>query len=80
MKVFWLLPILGAVLGSLVFLLTLGAARGAPQEAAGYAMAMAIAVIPYVLTRAIQFMTDSQVQIDVKRIADAVEKMTDTKY
>ncbi len=80
MKALWLLPIIGAILGSLVFLLTIGAARGAPQEAAGHAMALALAVIPYVLVRAVYFMTDNPVEMDVKRIANAVEKMTDTKF
>jgi hypothetical protein len=79
MKALWLVPIIGALLGSLVFLLTLASATGAPQEAAGHAMAIALAVIPYVLVRAVYFMTETRVEIDTGRIAIAVEKLAERK-
>lgn len=47
------LPLLGALAATLVILLTMGGATTAPQEAAGYAMACALAVVPYVFARAI---------------------------
>lgn len=80
MKALWILPIIGAILGALTFLLTLASARGAPQEAAGHAMALALAIIPYVLVRAVYAMTETRTEVDLRRIATAVEKMTDTKY
>lgn len=51
-KFLWVLALLGALGGGLVLLLTVGAAQGAPQQAAGAAVAVALAVIPYVLARA----------------------------
>lgn len=77
MKTLWLLPIIGAVLASLVFLLTLAGSSSSPQEAAGYAMAVALAVIPYVLTRCVYAMTETKLDTDVTRIASAVEKLVD---
>jgi hypothetical protein len=56
----YLLPILGAVAGGIVVLLTLGGATSAPQEAAGYAMACALAVVPYVLARSIDLAGDEE--------------------
>jgi hypothetical protein len=47
------LPLLGALAAALVILLTMGGATTAPQEAAGYAMACALAVVPYVFARAV---------------------------
>lgn len=38
---------LGAVLGGIILFLTMAGSRGAPQEAAGAAIAIAFAVIPY---------------------------------
>ena len=53
MRLMWVLPILGAVAGAGMLALTLTSASGAPQEAAGAAIACAAAVIPYVLARAV---------------------------
>lgn len=78
MKVIWILPIIGALLGALVFVLTIGSAKGAPQEAAGFAMAMALAVIPYVLVRAVQAMSTSSLEDDTRRVARATEHMAGT--
>lgn len=78
MKALWLLPIIGAILGSLTFLATMASASSAPQEAAGNAMAIALAVIPYVLVRGIYFMSETREQVDMRRIATAVEKMAKT--
>jgi hypothetical protein len=51
-KFLWILTAIGSVLGSLVALIGVAAANGAPQEAAAAAMGIAFAVIPYCLARA----------------------------
>ena len=48
------LTALGAILGGFILILGVAAARGAPQEAASAAMAMAITFIPYALFRLAQ--------------------------
>lgn len=53
MRLVWVLPILGTLGGAAVLALVLMGANGAPQEAAGAAIACAAAVIPYVLARAV---------------------------
>lgn len=45
---------LGAIAGTLVLIVGFAAANGAPQEAATAALAIALAVLPYVLFRAVQ--------------------------
>ncbi len=50
---FWLTAA-GALLGMVQLVLTHATAESAPQQAAGFAMAMAYAVVPYVLARAVQ--------------------------
>ena len=54
MQVLWMCTIIGAVLGAIVLVLSFVSANGAPQEAAGAAIAVALAVIPYCLARAVQ--------------------------
>jgi hypothetical protein len=54
MKFLWLLTIIGCVAGLFVLFFTLVGASGAPQEAAGAAIAIAFAVIPYCLARSVQ--------------------------
>lgn len=49
-----LLAILGVIVGGIVLLLTLAYASGAPQQAAGAAIAVAFAVIPYCLASLVQ--------------------------
>ena len=46
---FWGLAILGALVGGLSLLMTWATAGSAPQQAAGAAMAAAVAIIPYCL-------------------------------
>ena len=55
MPVLWLIALLGSVAGALFLFMAL-AAQGAPQEAAGAALAIAFAVIPYCLARAVEKM------------------------
>lgn len=57
-----------------LFTLTLAAATSAPQQAAGYAMSCALAVVPYVLARAMQGMTKNRIELAADRIVAAIEK------
>ncbi|HQP50264.1 MAG TPA: hypothetical protein PKX12_16180 [Spirochaetota bacterium] len=52
-KVLWILTIVFSVIGALLFVGVLSSANGAPQEAAGAAMALCFSVIPYVISRAV---------------------------
>lgn len=53
MKVFEIITYIGGAIGTLLLLSTF-AANGAPQEAAGAAMAMAFVGIPYCVTSVLQ--------------------------
>lgn len=50
----WVLVLIAAILGFLFFLFAFLAAESAIQEAAAAAVGVAIAVIPYIMARAIQ--------------------------
>ena len=52
MKFWWFLTVFGSGLGMLMTLASIGAG-GAPQQAAGAALAVAFAVIPYCMARAL---------------------------
>jgi hypothetical protein len=49
----WLGALIGALAGGFVGYVAIGAATGAPQEAAGAAMGCLIAMVPYVFARSI---------------------------
>lgn len=51
-NLFYLFVLAGAIIGGLEFLGMMAAAASAPQQAAGAAMAVAWAVIPYAFARA----------------------------
>ena len=68
-RIVWLLPILGALCGGAVGFFTLLAASGAAQQAAGYAMACALAVVPYVLARGLDEMSDQRWKMDLSALA-----------
>ena len=72
MRIVYLLPIIGAIAAMLVIVLILGGARTAPQEAAGYAMACAFAVVPYVFARAVISMYEDAPKINTDRIVAAI--------
>jgi len=55
-KLFWGVAMVGAFIGGCVLILSVLGANGAPQEAAGAAIAMALGVLPYVLARAVDEM------------------------
>jgi hypothetical protein len=60
MKVFlWALTVCGSVLGGIISVAGVLAAKGAPQEAAAAAIGVACAVIPYCLARAASEISDS---------------------
>ena len=50
-RILAILTIVFACLGALLFVVTALAAKGAPQEAAGSAMALALTIIPYCFLR-----------------------------
>ncbi len=54
LKLLWVVTAVAAAFGAFVFVTSTMAANGAPQEAAGAAMAVALAVIPYIFTRCMQ--------------------------
>jgi hypothetical protein len=51
---FWLCTLIGIAIGALQFAAVMVGSGGAPQQAAGAAMALCWAVIPYVFTRAVE--------------------------
>jgi hypothetical protein len=53
MWLLWVLVILSALAGGLVVFAGVATGAGAPQEAAAAAVGLALAVIPYVIVRAI---------------------------
>ena len=53
MKALWIIVAIASAFGALTLFLTIGSANGAPQEAAGSAMAVGLAVIPYCFARAL---------------------------
>lgn len=52
----------GALLGAVTLMLTAMFSTGAPQQAAGAATAVALAVLPYVLARAVQIVVQDGAQ------------------
>lgn len=71
---FWLLSLLGSLAAGVIIFLTMTMAKGAPQEAAGYAMACAFAVVPYVLARSIAAMSDNETLVEICRSLQAIER------
>jgi hypothetical protein len=55
-KLCWALTLVLTLIAGAVLVLTLLTASGAPQQAAGAAVAAAIAVVSYVFTRAVEGM------------------------
>ena len=64
---------LSACLGGIALLLSMLGAKSAPQEAAGAAMAVALAVIPYVIMRCAQIAEARKSQATLARIAELLE-------
>ncbi len=58
---------LGSLLGTLVLVFGLATSSGAPQEAAVAGIALALAVLPYVLLRAVQLAQSAELQREILR-------------
>jgi len=54
MKFFFSLALIGTLIGSFILFITLLQAKGAPQEAAGAAVALCFGILPYVFARCIE--------------------------
>lgn len=75
MRFLWIFPILGSVIGALMILLTVASTSSAPQEAAGFALACAIAVVPYVLVRSIVAAGTPDVKSHVDKVLEALTRL-----
>lgn len=77
MTFFWIIAILGSLAGGLTLFSTMLNATGAPQQAAGAAMACAFAVVPYVLARSIDGATNlDEAKKQTALLAQIVRNMT----
>jgi hypothetical protein len=54
--------------------MTFTASSGAPQEAAGAAMASAVVIIPYVFTRAIEALSSNKLEQQNEKIIELLER------
>lgn len=70
MKFMGVMSIIGSILGGIVLLLGFMGAKSAPQEAASAALAIALAVIPYVFFRVLQLSKHAE---DTQAMRDALE-------
>lgn len=77
MRFFWVLTLLSCLAAGLIMLLTMASGGSAPQEAAGYAMACAFAVVPYVFTRAAEAIAGLTSRESVAKIVTAIESLKD---
>ena len=71
-RLLFLLPLIGSIIGGFVFLLAVIGANGAPQQAAGAAMALAFAVLPYVFCRSMQLMGQESRDAATDRLVAAI--------
>ncbi|WP_428945305.1 hypothetical protein ACQK5W_04290 [Pantoea sp. FN060301] len=72
MKILWGISVFLSVVGFFQGVILVYGANGAPQQAAGAAMGLALSVIPYCFCRALQQMSPREVIIKK-------EKQTDSK-
>ena len=73
----YLVAWVGSVIGGLTLLYGIAASKGAPQEAAAAAMAIAFAVIPYVFARCVQLTKDHLERLDhQKKLIALLEKLS----
>ena len=68
MRFFAVVIFFAGVLACAVLAITLAGSTGAPQQAAGAAIALAIVAIPYCMGRAIQMWKESQKQMIIEDI------------
>lgn len=74
MPILWFLTLLSTLLAALVVLFTTATGQSAPQQAAGYALACALAVVPYVFTRAAQAIKGPDRGESTRRIVESIER------
>lgn len=70
MRVFGFLTVLAAIAAAIVLILGMKGAQSAPQEAAIAALAVAIAVIPYVLFRALHSMSQADELVAIRQLLE----------
>lgn len=71
----YVVTLISSVIGALVFLGGVVFASSAPQEAAASAAGVALAVIPYVLTRCVQLTRDARERRETHReLLDALQR------
>ena len=68
----WVLTLICTLASGVVTLLTMAGANSAPQEAAGYAMACAISVVPYVFAKAGESIINASKRDSTDRIVEAI--------
>ena len=73
MRAIWILPIIGAIFGAFILLITIASDGAAPAQAAGFAAACALAVVPYVFARAVIGLADSTRTQSTDRIVAAID-------
>jgi len=72
MRFVYVFPLIGAIIAVLITLGTVVMTNSAPQEAAGYAMACAFAVVPYVLARSIHIMYEDSPGKLTEKVIEAI--------
>lgn len=72
MAFFWVLALICTGFSALIVAFTLLASQGAPQEAAGFAMACAVSIIPYVFCRSLAAVVTKKP--DLQPLVDALTK------
>lgn len=76
MNFLWMVTLLSSVLAALAVAATTLSSASAPQQAAAYAGACALAIIPYVFSRAAQMMTSKKDSQGADRIVSALDHQT----
>ena len=73
---FYAITALGSVAGALLLIFTLVGSQSAPQQAAGAALAIGLAVIPYVFSRCVQILvSESRRRNEVDRLIDKLDQL-----
>jgi hypothetical protein len=74
-KLCWIVTFFAACAAALIVFDTLVKAQSAPQQAAGAALALAVAVIPYVFTRAVAGISAAAItKVELVGVADALRQ------
>lgn len=68
MKILFVFSLLGALFGGIMLLSTFFSAESAPQQAAGAAIAIGLAVIPYCLARSLEKIQQVEAQNKEKKV------------